>query len=569
MKNSTFFYKTLLISVLVIFQVRVSISQTPVYPSGFSQSNLVTGLSNPTAMAFAPDGRIFICQQGGSLRVVKEGALLPTPFISLAVSSSGERGLLGVAFDPNFAINQYIYLYYTTSQAPIHNRVSRFTADGDVDLTGSELILAELDNLSGATNHNGGNIAFGTDGKLYIAVGDNANGAHPQTLANRHGKILRINSDGTIPADNPTSFAGIMGSPVGANQAIWSVGLRNPFTIAFQPVTGKLFVNDVGQGSKEEINENTLGGLNFGWPATEGIFDQMAFPSYTNPIYDYGRSGSANTNGLGCAITGGTFFNPTTSNYPSQYTGDYFFLDLCGRWIDKLKLSETVPIAGAKPNAEVWTRTNFASNLSGSPVDLKVGPDGNIYYLSRNNGALVKVSYTAPALPINLLYFNAKTSDNELVELNWATSSESNSDKFEIEKSEDSKLWSTIGQVKASENSSEKLEYKFEYVAQKAGMNYYRLKPLDLDGKFTYSKIVGLFIELGENTINLFPNPTQNTIEIKGISIEKEGVEIFNNLGQNVTKKVIFKNQSIYVSSLPRGKYYVKTLKKTLTFYKN
>jgi glucose/arabinose dehydrogenase len=568
MKNFiTLINNLLILSIVLITSTANLFSQT--YPAGFSQSNTVTGLSNPTAMAFAPDGRVFICQQGGSLRVVKEGALLPTPFISLTVSSSGERGLLGVAFDPDFAINQYIYFYYTTSGAPIHNRVSRFTADGDVALAGSELILADLDDLSGATNHNGGSIAFGSDGMLYIAVGDNANSAHPQTLANRHGKILRINSDGTIPADNPTSYAGITGSPAGANQAIWSVGLRNPFTIAFQPVSGKLFVNDVGQSSKEEINENTLGSLNFGWPATEGKFDEIAFPNYTNPIYNYGRSGSANTNGLGCAITGGTFFNPTTSNYPAQYTGDYFFIDFCGRWIDKLTLSQSVPVAGAKPNADVWTRTGFASSISGGPVDLKVGPDGNIYYLSRNNGTLVQVTYTAPALPINLLYFNAKTTDNELVELNWATSSESNSDKFEIEKSEDSKLWNTIGEVKASGNSSEKKDYKFEDAAQKAGMNYYRLKQFDLDGKFKYSKIECLFIELGESNIKLYPNPAQNIVEIKGINIEKEVVEIFNNLGQNVTKKVTFKSQSINVSSLPKGKYFMKTSKKTLPFYKN
>jgi glucose/arabinose dehydrogenase len=185
--------------------------------------------SSPTAMEIAPDGRIFVCLQAGQLRVIKNGALLPTPFVSLSVNFSGERGLLGVAFDPDFANNQFVYVYYTTSSAPVHNRVSRFTANGDVAAVGSEVILMELENLS-ATNHNGGAIHFGSDGKLYIAVGENAVPSNAQSITNRLGKILRINSDGSIPVDNPSSFLGIAGTTTGLNRAIWAVGLRNPFT---------------------------------------------------------------------------------------------------------------------------------------------------------------------------------------------------------------------------------------------------------------------------------------------------------------------------------------------------
>ena len=109
-------------------------------------------------MAFASDGRLFVCQQGGQLRVIKTGSLLSTPFVSVTVDSSGERGLLGIAFDPNFATNHYLYVYYTVATSPIHNRVSRFTAAGDTAVPGSEAIILELDNLSSATNHNGGAI---------------------------------------------------------------------------------------------------------------------------------------------------------------------------------------------------------------------------------------------------------------------------------------------------------------------------------------------------------------------------------------------------------------------------
>jgi glucose/arabinose dehydrogenase len=231
-------------------------------------------------MDFAPDGRLFVCQKSGSLRVIKNGALLPTPFLTLTVDSAGERGLLGVAFDPSFATNNFVYVYYTVpgvSGGPSHNRVSRFTANGDVSVAGSELPILNLNDLSGASNHNGGAIHFGPDGKLYIAVGENANGSNSQTLANLLGKILRINADGTIPSTNP--FFNTMG----ARQEIWALGLRNPYTFAFQPGTGRMFINDVGETTWEEINDG-IAGSNYGWPITEGVTTDSRFRS---PLFAY------------------------------------------------------------------------------------------------------------------------------------------------------------------------------------------------------------------------------------------------------------------------------------------
>ncbi|HYG82020.1 MAG TPA: PQQ-dependent sugar dehydrogenase, partial [Pyrinomonadaceae bacterium] len=181
----------------------IAYSRAATLPAGFAEPLVAGGLSSPTAMAFAPDGRLFVCQQGGQLRVIKNGTLLATPFLTVTTDASGERGLLGVALDPNFSTNHFVYIYYTVPSSPRHNRVSRFTAGGDVAVAGSEVVILELDNLSGATNHNGGAIHFGPDGKLYIAVGENATPSNAQTLSNLHGKILRINADGTIPADNP------------------------------------------------------------------------------------------------------------------------------------------------------------------------------------------------------------------------------------------------------------------------------------------------------------------------------------------------------------------------------
>ena len=279
------------------------ISHAQTFPSGFSRV-VVGGASpspnipNPTTMAFLPDGRILVCQQSGTVRVIKNDLLLTTPFVSVTVDANGERGLIGIAIDPDFTANNYIYLYYTVPTAPIHNRISRFTANGDVAVVGSEQIVLELDNLSTATNHNGGAMAFGPDGKLYVAVGENALPTNAPNLNTYHGKILRINKDGTIPTGNP--FTG--GSE--QRQRVWSLGFRNPYTIAFQPGTGKFFVNDVGQDVAEEVNDATLGGRNFGWPATEGATTN---PSYVTPVYAYLHAGPLPNV---CAITGGTFFNP-------------------------------------------------------------------------------------------------------------------------------------------------------------------------------------------------------------------------------------------------------------------
>lgn len=349
-------------------------------PGGFSETVLASGLSNPTAMAFAPDGRLFVCQQEGQVRVVKNGALLAAPFLSVTTDASGERGLLGLAFDPNFSTNGFIYFYYTVTSTPRHNRVSRFTANGDIVVAGSEVVILELDNLSSATNHNGGAMHFGPDGKLYIAVGENANGANSQTLGNRLGKILRLNADGTIPTDNP--FFNVAAGP---NRAIWALGLRNPYTFAFQPGTSRMFINDVGQDTWEEINDG-IAGSNYGWPNNEG---PTSNPNFRAPLFSYGH-GSGDT--VGCAITGGTFYNPTVNQFPSEYVGQYFFADFCSGWIRRLNPANN-------------SVTGFATGIS-SPVDLQVGLDGDLYYLARGNGTVYKVSYTASP-STNLFEFSA------------------------------------------------------------------------------------------------------------------------------------------------------------------
>ena len=351
---------------------------------GFQTSLVVEGIRSPTTLAFAPaaDGRIFVCQEDGNLRVVKNGQLLAAPFITLSVNTDGERGLIGIAVDPGFQTNHYIYLYYTLPDGS-RNRISRFTANGDVVAAGSQVNILDLEPLI-AVNHNGGAMAFGKDGKLYVCVGENTRRELAPNLDSYMGKLLRINPDGSAPSDNP--FAGSGNSA--QRQRIWSYGLRNPYTMSVNPSTGQIFVNNVGDSSWEEINDASVGGRDFGWPqqANNTAEGYDVKPGQTAPIYAYPHQNGF-PDGTGCAITGGSFFSPATTNYPAQYKGKYFFLDFCGKWINYFDPSSSNPRNSRQP---------FAQQVgNGDIVGLETGPDGNLYYLARNGSALFKIVYTA------------------------------------------------------------------------------------------------------------------------------------------------------------------------------
>ncbi len=398
------FLKTGVACWLLFCGSQLSMDAATTLPSGFSEANWGNSIgSNCTAMEFAPDGRLFVCTQDGHLRVIKNGVLLGSDFVTLTVDSRTERGLLGIAFDPNFSSNRFLYLYYTVPTGSIHNRVSRFTASaGNPDVSdGTEVPILDLDNLSTAQNHNGGAIHFGPDGKLYVGVGENANGANAQSLSNRLGKILRVNADGSIitgPGANPTTFTfgnGTTGSTSGDNQAIWAIGLRNPFTFAFQSGTGRMFINDVGQSTWEEINDG-LAGKNYGWPSSEGPDNLGA--NFTGPIYYYHHSIGSPT---GCAIVGGAFYNPAIQQFPNSYLGKYFFGDLCGHFVYLLDPSNNFASA-------------FLTGISGALVDLKVGPDGALYYLVQSGQVRRVTAAASQALNISTRA-RIGTEDNVLI----------------------------------------------------------------------------------------------------------------------------------------------------------
>ena len=343
-----------------------------------SDTTIVSGLSQPTAMEFAPDGRIFINQQGGSTIIIKNGVKLATPFLTIPVNSANERGLLGITFDPNFASNGYVYIYHT-EVSPIHNVVSRFTAsqsNPDVANMTSRVDIIAFENVTN-DNHNGGTIHFGPDGKLYISVRNDAINSNSQTLSNHKGKIIRINPDGTAPSDNPFFNQG------GAAKDIWAYGLRNPFTFAFQPVTGKMYINDVGENTWEEVDNGTAG-ANYGWPICEGpnlagSSTPCNIAGLTNPIYFYNHNGSS------AAIAGGAFYEET--QFPPQYKDNYFF----GGYTDLYPFGFIGRLLTTNPPQA------FKFLNASSPVNIKVGPDGSMYYLDwgsgNNDGELHKVQY--------------------------------------------------------------------------------------------------------------------------------------------------------------------------------
>ncbi|MBL8096378.1 MAG: PQQ-dependent sugar dehydrogenase [Anaerolineales bacterium] len=384
-------------------------------PSGFTDT-LVTGLNSPTALAFtpAPDPKLIATRQSGQVEVYELSGTLITTAVNIdpEVCSDWERGLLGIALDPNFAANRYAYLFANFGACNSSNdgRVVRYTVNGNWTFdTGSRItIIDNIPSIQG--NHNGGDIHFGQDGKLYISVGDSGTGGSlAQDKSTLAGKILRINADGTPPTDNPFyseggaqrcgDSDGDTGS--GTCREIYAYGLRNPFRFAMDPnATGtRFFINDVGQSTWEEIDENAAG-ANYGWPVREGPcpIGQSCSPSlpsaYTDPIHWLNRSAAG-------SITGGAFV-PDGSGWPTAYDDAYLFGDYVQGTVYRINRTSTT-------GTNQYTRSTFISGLgSSSAVALMFGPTAGggqaLYYTNyQNGGEIRRVTYTAGAPPVAAL----------------------------------------------------------------------------------------------------------------------------------------------------------------------
>ena len=467
------------------------VSAQPTLPTNFVDTG-VTAVNAPTAIAFTPDGRMLITTQGGGLRVFKNGALVTTAALSFNAASSGadpkicqggEQGLLGVAVDPAFASNRYVYLYYTARNgsdcgSPNYtaanagdgtldgtysafnrraNRVSRFVlgtaANADLVDPATEVVLIDRMPARG-TNHNAGDVHFGKDGFLYVSIGDGGtdyNGISPgsgggnDASRDKHvltGKILRITRDGAVPPSNPFYANGARrcnvtgATTVGQHcEETFAWGLRNPFRFAMDPnaSTTRFYINDVGQGSYEEVNESQAG-ADYGWNCREGRHDNTTggpcSPRPTgmvDPVYEYNHSGAVpGTSVAGCAsITGGAFV--PNGVWPAAYDGTYLLADyVCGALF---RIATNGTPTSVLPNAFA-----FASGLgNSSATSLAFGPDGGgqaLYYTTYASGGQIrKITYSSSGAPsVSALSANPASGTLPLDVTFTATASDPNGD---------------------------------------------------------------------------------------------------------------------------------------------
>ncbi len=356
-------------------------------PSGFA-AELIQDNLNPVKMVIGHHGEVWVVEKHGQVWVVEDGEWPDEPFIALEVDDWNERGLLGIALHPDFDNLPYVYLYYTVAGAN-HNRLSRFTANGGFAVPGSEVILMEFDDLEG-TIHNGGAIIFGTDDLLYVATGDGANADNGQDLSTLSGKIIRLLPNGNIPLGNPY-YQDLEGDL----RSIYALGIRNPFSMAQDPITEQLFFCDVGASTWEEVNVVTVGG-NFGWKDIEGPLNGQNPPdNYQEPLHAYSHDN-------GCAVVGAAFYRPELASFPAEYHGNFFFADYCEGEVRRLDPSsgEQLPV--------------FITGME-RPLALEVAPaSGDLYILGRaglgggsmedntstNDGTLWRIFYTGSGAPI-------------------------------------------------------------------------------------------------------------------------------------------------------------------------
>lgn len=367
----------------------------------------------PVFLKFAPDGRIFIVEKDGVVRIFENGSLLPTPFLNISskVNIAQDRGLLGFALDPDFETNGFSYLLYTYEDGPDPNstgpktaRLTRVTVsptDPNVASPESEVVLLGSVGTppcpnngndcipSDGVSHTIGTLRFAPDGNLFVGIGDGASFTFVDQLAFRSqdlnsysGKILRIRTDGSAPLDNP-----FYDGTNSIQSRVWSYGLRNPYRFDLDPLTGEPMIGDVGWKKHEEINRAGRG-RNFGWPCYEGIGPQAGYAvltqcqqlspnSVTPPLYTYVQT----TNN---AVIGGAFY--TSNAYPNKYQGNFFFADYVEGWIKRIEFDSNGNMVDVQP---------FATD-AGSVVNLELGPDGLLYYIEFGSGAIRRIKFNGP-----------------------------------------------------------------------------------------------------------------------------------------------------------------------------
>ncbi|MFN0137949.1 MAG: PQQ-dependent sugar dehydrogenase [Phycisphaerae bacterium] len=361
-------------SILALALTEIALADT-VHDDRLAISTFATGLKEPVAIEFAPDGRLFIAEVGGKVRVASaDGVVDPAPVASIEVFTANENGLLGLALDPDFATNGYIYVFATID--PKEQQILRMIdpAKRQSEADAQPFVLRDHLPTRGEF-HSGGGLEIGPDKKLYFGIGDNLVRENSQDMNTLAGKISRINLDGTTPSDNP--FKTASGSP----RAVYALGLRNPFRFCFAP-DGRLFAMDVGSDNEERREEINLirPGDNCGWPLFEGKQSEPIDPAYVDPIFDYHDGGAAP---VGCVFY-------TGDGLPEEYVGILFHLEfVLGRLYRTVLDGDTV--------------INHTTLLEseGGPVDLTVGPDGALYYSELYTGEIKRLGPPATSVAGN------------------------------------------------------------------------------------------------------------------------------------------------------------------------
>ena len=306
---------------------------------------VASGLEVPWALAFAPDGRLFVTERPGRIRIVQDGVLQEEPLASLDVARVGESGLMGIALDPAFETNGYVYVCYSYfgEGSQIRNRIARLT---DEDGRGGDHTVL-VDGIPGAGIHDGCRLKFGPDGKLYATTGDAAQGQPAQDLGSLAGKVLRMNPDGSVPEDNP--FPGSL---------VYTYGHRNPQGLDFHPETGQPYISEHGPSDNDEVNILVPGG-NYGWPIRRGVVNE---PGFVDPILTFTPT---------IAPAGATFY--TGDQLPAEWQGSFFFTTLKAVHIHRVVLE-----------ADGIRHEELFGNEFGRLRDIVQGPDGYLYFTTSN-----------------------------------------------------------------------------------------------------------------------------------------------------------------------------------------
>lgn len=514
-----------------------------------------SGLNSPVDVVNAGDGtnRLFIVNQGGTVRILSGGSLLPGNFLDIpdSISSGGERGLLSIAFHPNFATNRYFFVYYTNTAGNL--RITRFQTQAGNPNAADESTGVVIMTIPHPTysNHNGGKLIFGHDGNLYLGTGDGGSGGDPDNNAQNGnsllGKMIRINVDNfttppyyTIPSDNPFI------SDPNVRDEVFALGLRNPWRWSFDKLTHDVWIADVGQGAWEEVNNRTFaasGGINYGWRCYEGNAGYntsgcLPQNTYISPIYVYPHNGTTG----GFSITGGYVYRG--AEFGAMY-GHYICADYVSgnTWI-------------MRPDGSGGWTINMQSGLPGNIAGFGEAENGDLFALSRN-GVLYKV-ITSTILPVSVLDFSV-TPSSGYNDVRWRTTNEQNVSFFDIEFGTDGVTFIQAGRVNANNNPPAN-NYSFHHNITLFTKLFYRLKVTDKNGRVTYSDTVEVNKPFN-GTVLIYPNPVRNAKFSLFTDKTVEWVTIYSTDGKQVFSKMLI-NQSgaipVDIPHLQTGIYLVR-----------